>query len=218
MGGAPPRTLVGAGTAYALARVYRFDMTGKLPDGKLPVVLAIAGKVIPALVGLFHDGDLGKARMPLEALDGAERDQLRVYAEVPLSANLPRAALSGEVNGVFAPEGLDQEVSPPYLLIVAAKRGVEGHDTVSTWGVSETTSSSHDCSQRFPARTLATATVTSMTPMSRAPALRSLRAGRGTWRALLPARTLATVIPSSRAPAPRSLRRSTPSPLGGNMK
>jgi hypothetical protein len=31
----------------------------------------------------------------------------------------------------MAPEGIDQEVTPPYLLIVEAKRGVEGHDPVA---------------------------------------------------------------------------------------
>ena len=31
----------------------------------------------------------------------------------------------------MAPEGIDSEVSPPYLLIVEAKRGVEGHDPVA---------------------------------------------------------------------------------------
>ena len=70
-----------------------------------------------------------RAIYPLLVL--AERDHLRVYAEVPLSANLLGAALSGQVDGAFAPEGLDQEESPPSLLIVEAKREVEGHQPVA---------------------------------------------------------------------------------------
>lgn len=61
----------------------------------------------------------------------AERDDLRAYSQVPLAAQLSRGELRGEVDGVLAREGIDQEVTPPYVLVVEAKRGVEGHDPVA---------------------------------------------------------------------------------------
>lgn len=48
-----------------------------------------------------------------------------------MSATLPRGELRGEVDGALAHEGLGAEVTPPYLLIVEAKRGVENHDPVA---------------------------------------------------------------------------------------
>ncbi len=61
----------------------------------------------------------------------AERDDLRAYSQVPLAAKLFHGELHGEVDGVLAREGIDQDVTPPYVLVVEAKRGVEGHDPVA---------------------------------------------------------------------------------------
>jgi hypothetical protein len=50
---------------------------------------------------------------------------------VPLGATFGRGELRGEVDGALARMGIEGEPVPPYLLVVEAKRGVEGHDPVA---------------------------------------------------------------------------------------
>jgi hypothetical protein len=61
----------------------------------------------------------------------AERDFIRAFSLVPLSATLPRAELRGEVDGALAHMGIEGDAAAPYLLIVKAKRGIEGHEPVA---------------------------------------------------------------------------------------
>lgn len=61
----------------------------------------------------------------------AERDQIRALSEVSLSAMLPRGELRGEVDGALAGVDFEAVATPPYLLIVEAKRGVEGRSPVA---------------------------------------------------------------------------------------
>jgi hypothetical protein len=70
-----------------------------------------------------------RAIYPILAL--AERDHVGAFSGVPLSARLARGELRGEVDGALARMGIEAEASPPYLLVVKAKRGVEGHDPVA---------------------------------------------------------------------------------------
>ena len=71
----------------------------------------------------------GRAIYPLLAL--AERDLVRAFAQVSLQATVAGAELRGEVDGVLAHVGIGAEVMPPYLVVVEAKRGVEGSDPVA---------------------------------------------------------------------------------------
>jgi hypothetical protein len=70
-----------------------------------------------------------RAIYPLLAL--AERDNVRAYAEVSLSAVLPRGELRGEIDGALATMGVNSQAIAPYLVVVEAKRGVEGNDPVA---------------------------------------------------------------------------------------
>jgi hypothetical protein len=70
-----------------------------------------------------------RAIYPLLVL--AERDNIRAFAEVPLSAAFGRGELRGEVDGALASMGIEGEATPPYLLVVEAKRGIEGHEPVA---------------------------------------------------------------------------------------
>ncbi len=61
----------------------------------------------------------------------AERDNIRAYSEVALSAMLSHGELRGGVDGALAKMGIEGSPVPPYVLIVEAKRGVEGHEPVT---------------------------------------------------------------------------------------
>lgn len=67
-----------------------------------------------------------RAIYPLLAL--AERDNLRAFAAVPMSATLSRGELRGEVDGVLARVSVEVSAVPPYLVVVEAKRGIEGNE------------------------------------------------------------------------------------------
>jgi hypothetical protein len=70
-----------------------------------------------------------RAIYPLLSL--AERDNVRAYAEVTLSATLGRGDLRGEVDGALATMGINSQAVSPYLVVVEAKRGVEGNDPMA---------------------------------------------------------------------------------------
>lgn len=64
-------------------------------------------------------------------LELAETEQVRAWAEVPLAAKDPfsDAELAGVVDGVLAPDGvLAGAPGQPFLLVVEAKRGMDGVD------------------------------------------------------------------------------------------
>jgi hypothetical protein len=71
------------------------------------------------------------ARAIYPLLELAERDDVRAYAEVSLSAKLGYGELRGEVDGELATRGLDAQAVSPYLVVVEAKRGVEGTDPIA---------------------------------------------------------------------------------------
>jgi hypothetical protein len=103
---------------------------GTLSETEQTLLAALRESLVSTRVTLFNDATLwGRAIYPLLMM--AERGPLRAYAQVPMSANLPRGELRGEVDGALAHEGLGAEVTAPYLLIVEAKRGVENHDPVA---------------------------------------------------------------------------------------
>jgi hypothetical protein len=60
-----------------------------------------------------------------------ERDNIRAFSLVPLAAALPRGELRGEVDGALAGMDIEADAMPPYLLVVEAKRGVEGRSPVA---------------------------------------------------------------------------------------
>ena len=71
------------------------------------------------------------ARAIYPLLELAETEHVRAWAEVPLAARDPfsGAELSGVVDGVLAREGvLAGAPGRPYLLVVEAKRGMDGVD------------------------------------------------------------------------------------------
>jgi hypothetical protein len=70
-----------------------------------------------------------RAIYPLLAM--AERDNIHAFGGVPLSGTFPGGELGGEVDGALARMGIEAEAAPPYLLVVEAKRGVEGHEPVA---------------------------------------------------------------------------------------
>jgi hypothetical protein len=103
---------------------------GALSETEQTPLAALRSYLVSTRVTLFNEATLwGRAIYPLMMM--AERGPLHAYAQVPMSATLPRGALRGEVDGALAHEGLGAEVTSPYLLIVEAKRGVENHDPVA---------------------------------------------------------------------------------------
>ncbi len=71
------------------------------------------------------------ARMIYPLLLLGERDNIRAFSLVPLSATLPRGELRGEVDGALAAMDIEADAMPPYLLVVEAKRGVEARSPVA---------------------------------------------------------------------------------------
>ncbi len=70
-----------------------------------------------------------RAIYPLLAL--AERDNIRAFSAVPLSATFPWGELRGEVDGALAHMDIEASAAAPYFVVVEAKRGVEGHDAIA---------------------------------------------------------------------------------------
>jgi hypothetical protein len=69
-----------------------------------------------------------RAIYPLLAL--AERDDIRAWSLVPLAGKFNDVEIRGEVDGALA-SSFDEEVEPPYFVVVEAKRGVGGTDPVA---------------------------------------------------------------------------------------
>ena len=70
-----------------------------------------------------------RAIYPLLAL--AERDNIRAFSAVPLSATFPWGELRGEVDGALAHMDIEAGAAAPYFVVVEAKRGIEGHDPIA---------------------------------------------------------------------------------------
>lgn len=71
------------------------------------------------------------ARAIYPLLTMAERENIRAYSEVSLAATTARGELRGAVDGALARMDIEGKPSSPYLLIVEAKRGVEGSEPVA---------------------------------------------------------------------------------------
>ncbi len=69
-----------------------------------------------------------RAIYPLLVL--AERDDIRAWSLVPLAGKFNEVEIRGEVDGALA-SSFDEEVEPPYFVVVEAKRGVGGSDPVA---------------------------------------------------------------------------------------
>jgi hypothetical protein len=95
------------------------------------VVLAVLCKRLVAHRTILVNEATIWARAIYPLLVLAERDNICAFAEVPLGATFARGELRGEVDGALARMGIEGEPVPPYLLVVEAKRGVEGHDPVA---------------------------------------------------------------------------------------
>jgi hypothetical protein len=66
-----------------------------------------------------------RAIYPLLAL--AERGEIRAFSMVALSGTFDGIELRGEADGALA-GSIDEEVGPPYLVVIEAKRGLSGTD------------------------------------------------------------------------------------------
>jgi hypothetical protein len=113
-----------------VAQIWEDRELGKLSEREQLILSEVherLGSVKPLLV---NEATLwARAIYPLLML--AERDNIRAFAGVPLSATFGRGELRGEVDGALARMGIEGDAIPPYLLVVEAKRGVEGHDPVA---------------------------------------------------------------------------------------
>jgi hypothetical protein len=124
------RDLVDVDNAGMDPAIWEARERGTLSATEQTLLAALRENLVSARVTLFNEATLwGRAIYPLLMM--AERRPLHAYAQVPMSASLPRGELRGEVDGALAHEGLGAEVTAPYLLVVEAKRGVENHDPVA---------------------------------------------------------------------------------------
>jgi hypothetical protein len=69
----------------------------------------------------------GRAIYPLLLL--AERRNIRAWAEVPLSTAFPNFDIAGIIDGVLG-KSVAGRLTSPYLVVVEAKRGIEGADPI----------------------------------------------------------------------------------------
>src|SRR5262249_249080 len=60
----------------------------------------------------------------------AERGTIRAWAEVPLAGSFNDVEIRGEADGALA-ASVDEELGPPYLVVIEAKRGTTGTDPVA---------------------------------------------------------------------------------------
>jgi hypothetical protein len=103
---------------------------GSLSEDEQHSLATLRRYLLSIKMHLINEATLwGRAIYPLLML--AERDHIRAYARVPLQAVLPKGTIRGEVDGALAHLGLGAEVVPPYLVIMEAKRGIEGQDPVA---------------------------------------------------------------------------------------
>lgn len=108
---------VSATTAYMLAR----HLHGKKDaTGAVPVVLAVAGKIVPALAALFVGDDLGMAGPALGALDAAGQGALDFLA---IAKGLQHARKEKGLRTVAIPAGADMKGLPGGSVTDAALLG-----------------------------------------------------------------------------------------------
>ncbi len=69
-----------------------------------------------------------RAIYPLLAL--AEREDIRAWSQVSLTARFNDVELRGEADGALA-GSIDEEIGTPYLVVVEAKRGISGTDPMA---------------------------------------------------------------------------------------
>lgn len=111
--------VISAGTSYALARHYhgKKDATARVPMG-----VAIGGKLIPALAALFLGDDLGVAGPILGAADAAGQGALDFLAVVQ---GLRHARQNKGLRAFAAPASFDVKVLPTGSITDAALLGDE---------------------------------------------------------------------------------------------
>lgn len=101
-----------------------------LTDAEQVVLSELRGKLVSFKTHLVNESTIwARAIYPLLAM--AERDNIRAYAGVPLSAALARGEIRGEVDGALARMDIEAKPAPPYLVVVEAKRGVEGNNPIA---------------------------------------------------------------------------------------
>jgi hypothetical protein len=89
----------------------------------------IVGKLVDYKTQRVNEATIwARAIYPLLAL--AERDDIRAWSLVPLACKFNDVEIRGEVDGALA-NSFDEEVEPPYFVVVEAKRGVGGTDPVA---------------------------------------------------------------------------------------
>jgi hypothetical protein len=92
-------------------------------------IALIMGKLVDYKTQRVNEATIwARAIYPLLAL--AERDDIRAWSLVPLAGKFNEIELRGEVDGALA-SSFDEEVEPPYFVVVEAKRGVGGTDPVA---------------------------------------------------------------------------------------
>jgi hypothetical protein len=69
-----------------------------------------------------------RAIYPLLVL--AEREDIRAWSQVPLTARFGDVEIRGEADGALA-GSIDEEIGMPYLVVVEAKRGISGTDPMA---------------------------------------------------------------------------------------
>jgi|HubBroStandDraft_4_1064222.scaffolds.fasta_scaffold232994_2 hypothetical protein len=103
---------------------------GALPERELSWLADLRERLVSYKTSLVNEATLwARAIYPLLVL--AERDNIKAFSAVPLSTTLGRGELRGEVDGAMAWMGIEGDAQSPYLVVVEAKRGVEGHDPVA---------------------------------------------------------------------------------------
>ncbi|MFO0760728.1 MAG: hypothetical protein U0359_29890 [Byssovorax sp.] len=120
-------TVVDRGT---VTEIWDEQRAGELGAREQLLLDELRGRLLSYKTQLVNEATIwARAIYPLLVL--AERDNVRAFAGVPLAAKLPKGELRGEVDGALARMGIEGDAAPPYLLVVEAKRGVEGHDPVA---------------------------------------------------------------------------------------
>jgi hypothetical protein len=89
----------------------------------------VAGKLLYYKAHRVNEATIwARAIYPLLML--AERGSIRAWSRVPLEATFDDVEIHGEADGALA-GSMDEEIGPPYLVVVDAKRGVAGTDPVA---------------------------------------------------------------------------------------
>lgn len=104
--------------------------TGEIGERERVFLSVIHDHITSQKAHLLNEATIwSRAIYPLLAL--AERDNIRAYAGVPLSATLGKGDLRGEVDGALATMGISSQAVSPYLVVIEAKRGVESNDPMA---------------------------------------------------------------------------------------